>query len=86
MVSLLEQGEHGYLAARVASQVIRAYVDKQRTRENNTLKSAQAKDANKPVDAAGVWGATETGSGAAGSLNGGTWTVMPGVSTAACRR
>src|SRR5437660_9881074 len=28
--ALLEEGEHGYLAARVASQVIKAYVDKQR--------------------------------------------------------
>jgi penicillin-binding protein 2 len=29
---LMEEGEHGYLAARVASQVIRAYVEKQRKR------------------------------------------------------
>lgn len=28
--ALLEEGEHGYLAARVASQVIKAYVEKQR--------------------------------------------------------
>ena len=27
---LLEEGEHGYLAARVASQVVKAYVEKQR--------------------------------------------------------
>jgi penicillin-binding protein 2 len=29
---LMEEGEHGYLAARVASQVVRAYVEKQRKR------------------------------------------------------
>ncbi len=32
---LLEEGEHGYLAARVASQVIKAYVEKQRARQKN---------------------------------------------------
>ena len=30
---LMEEGEHGYLAARVASQIIRAYVEKQRKRD-----------------------------------------------------
>jgi penicillin-binding protein 2 len=30
VAALLEEGEHGYLAARVASQVIKAYVEKQR--------------------------------------------------------
>jgi penicillin-binding protein 2 len=30
---LIEEGEHGYLAARMASQVVRAYVEKQRKRE-----------------------------------------------------
>src|SRR5207248_9523811 len=30
--ALLEEGEHGYLAARVASQVIKAYVEKQNRR------------------------------------------------------
>jgi hypothetical protein len=28
--TLLEEGEHGYLAARTAAQVIKAYVEKQR--------------------------------------------------------
>jgi hypothetical protein len=32
---LLEEGEHGYLAARAAAQVIKAYVEKQRARQNN---------------------------------------------------
>ena len=30
MAALLEEGEHGYLAARVVSQVIKAYVENQR--------------------------------------------------------
>lgn len=51
---LLEQGEHGYLAARVASQVIKAYVEKQRrVRNNPTLFSDKADPASVPV--AGVW-------------------------------
>jgi penicillin-binding protein 2 len=51
---LLEQGEHGYLAARVASQVIKAYVDKQRRLRNNpTLFSDKADPGSVPV--AGVW-------------------------------
>ena len=29
----MEQGEHGYLAARAAAQVIKAYVEKQRARQ-----------------------------------------------------
>ncbi len=32
---LIEQGEHGYLAARIASQVIKAYVQKQRKGQTN---------------------------------------------------
>ncbi|HLJ86987.1 MAG TPA: penicillin-binding protein 2, partial [Candidatus Angelobacter sp.] len=34
---LLEQGEHGYLAARIASQIIKAYVEKQRRIRNNPM-------------------------------------------------
>jgi penicillin-binding protein 2 len=45
---LLEEGEHGYLAARLCAQVIKAYVEKQRKRG---LKMAGAK----PADVAAVW-------------------------------
>jgi penicillin-binding protein 2 len=45
---LLEEGEHGYLAARVCSQVIKAYVEKQRKRG---LKMAGAPS----PDVAAVW-------------------------------
>jgi penicillin-binding protein 2 len=45
---LLEEGEHGYLAARVCSQVIKAYVEKQRRRG---VKMAGAP----PADVAALW-------------------------------
>ena len=82
---LMEGGEHGYLAARVASQVIRAYVDKQRVRANNAVKTASGNTPetapDKAVEVAGVWGGDNPGS--PGSLNGGTLLVMPGTSPAA---
>jgi penicillin-binding protein 2 len=48
---LVEQGEHGYLAGRIAAQVVKAYADKQKTRQ---LKVASAKK-----EVAAVW--TEPG-------------------------
>ncbi|HEV2988822.1 MAG TPA: penicillin-binding protein 2 [Candidatus Angelobacter sp.] len=61
---LIEQGEHGYLAARMASQVIKAYVDKQRRLHNNpTLFSDKADPGSVPV--AGVWGLPQAGEVAA---------------------
>lgn len=51
---LLEQGEHGYLAARVTSEVIKAYVQKQRLLRNNpTLFSDKADPGSVPI--AGFW-------------------------------
>ena len=51
---LLEQGEHGYLAARVTSEVIKAYVEKQRRLRNNpTLFSDKADPGSVPI--AGFW-------------------------------
>ncbi|MEO8725445.1 MAG: penicillin-binding protein 2 [Acidobacteriaceae bacterium] len=79
VVTLLEQGEHGYLAARAASQVIRAYVDKRRLAEHNAVKTARGVAAEKPIEAAGIWGADAKGQGAGGSLNGGSWKILPGV-------
>ena len=53
---LLQQGEHGYLAARVAAQVIKAYVDKQRrVRNNPMLFSDKADPGSVPI--AGMWSA-----------------------------
>ena len=49
---LFEQGEHGKLAARVAAQVIKAYVEKQRKRET---KVAGLPAPLGPVEVAGLW-------------------------------
>ena len=48
---LLEEGEHGYLAARVCSQVIKAYVEKQRKR---AVKMAEG-PMRGTADVAAVW-------------------------------
>jgi penicillin-binding protein 2 len=57
--TLLEQGEHGYLAARVVSQVIKAYVDKQRQLRNNpTLFSDKNDPGSVPI--AGLWSAPDS--------------------------
>jgi penicillin-binding protein 2 len=65
---LLEQGEHGYLAARIASQVIKAYVDKQRRLHNNpTLFSDKADPGSIPV--AGVWSYPQANDGTADGQN-----------------
>jgi len=48
---LLEEGEHGYLAARLCAQVIKAYVEKQRKR---AVKMADA-HAQGTIDVAAVW-------------------------------
>lgn len=83
---LVEQGEHGYLAARVAAQVIKAYVEKQRKKQLET-NVAQAPETSAPagavpaakppvnsVDVSGVWKAGEQPDG---KLQGGTFTVKP---------
>lgn len=55
---LLEQGEHGYLAARVVSQVVKAYVEKQRRLHNNpTLFSDKSDPGSVPI--AGFWNTAE---------------------------
>ena len=50
---LLEEGEHGFFAARAASQVIKAYVEKQRTRQ--TLVAKANGTGEKKAEVAGVW-------------------------------
>ncbi|HKW74039.1 MAG TPA: penicillin-binding protein 2 [Terriglobales bacterium] len=82
---LLEQGEHGYLAARVASQVIKAYVEKQRrVRNNPTLFSDKVDPGSVPL--AGVWNnpeapdsdARQEDADASDRLQGGTLLVKVG--------
>jgi penicillin-binding protein 2 len=62
VVALFEGGEHGKLAARLATQVIKAYVDKQR-RQPTKVASASGK-----VEVGAVW---NTGSGQDDDLHGG---------------
>jgi penicillin-binding protein 2 len=49
--ALLEEGEHGYLAARAAAQVIKAYVEKQRRQPTKVAGSGNGK-----VEIGAVWG------------------------------
>jgi penicillin-binding protein 2 len=48
--ALLEEGEHGYLAARVASQVIKAYVEKQHRQPTKVAGSGNGK-----IEIGAVW-------------------------------
>src|SRR5271166_1008128 len=50
---LLEEGEHGYYAARAAAQVIKAYVEKQRTVQTQVAKAGGP--ASKQAEVAAVW-------------------------------
>ena len=50
---LLEEGEHGYYAARAASQVIKAYVEKQRSIQTQVAKANAAP--GKQTEVAAVW-------------------------------
>ena len=62
VVALFEGGEHGKLAARLATQVIKAYVDKQRRQPTKVA------DSSGKVDVGAVW---NTGSGDDDDLHGG---------------
>ena len=52
---LLEEGEHGYYAARAAAQVIKAYIEKQRTRQTQVAKAGGAASGPKQAEVAAVW-------------------------------
>src|SRR5256712_1979761 len=52
--ALLEEGEHGYLAARSAAQVIKAYVEKQRRTPSKMAKS------DGKVEIGALWNAADT--------------------------
>jgi penicillin-binding protein 2 len=53
---LLEEGEHGFFAARAASQVIKAYVEKQRTRQTLVAKTnGGAQPGGNKAEIAAVW-------------------------------
>jgi penicillin-binding protein 2 len=52
--TLLEEGEHGYLAARTAAKVIKAYVDKQHRNPPKMADQPHPKNGGK-VEVGGVW-------------------------------
>jgi penicillin-binding protein 2 len=52
--ALIEQGEHGYIAARAVSQVVKAYADKQR-RAGRKFAEVPKQEPPKKVEVAGVW-------------------------------
>jgi penicillin-binding protein 2 len=68
--TLLEEGEHGYLAARTAAQVIKAFVEKQRRQPTKI-----AQDFNK-VEIGAVWHAPHD-TGADGIRAGRFWVDVP---------
>jgi penicillin-binding protein 2 len=67
--ALLEEGEHGYLAARTAAQVIKAYVEKQR-RQPSKVAQAGGK-----VEIGAVWNAPDEDGSGPDSLHGGRFVV-----------
>ena len=81
---LIEQGEHGPVAAQLASKVIKAYVDKQRRIHNNPMLFSDKTDPGS-VPMAAVWNSNaedaddgqqlEAGKAAEDQLQGGTLTV-----------
>jgi penicillin-binding protein 2 len=80
---LFEGGEHGKLAARIAAQVVKAYVDKQRQVRNNQLLFSDKTDPGS-VPIAALWSAPEENDGAnddQAHFKGGTFLVkMPAPS------
>jgi penicillin-binding protein 2 len=69
--ALLEEGEHGYLAARTVAQVIKAYVEKQRRQPSKMAKTADK------VEVGAVWNAADPGDADKDALRGGRVFVDP---------
>jgi penicillin-binding protein 2 len=72
--ALIEQGEHGDLAARVVSQVIKTYAEKQRRAGRKFAEVPIKEDQPKKVEVAGVWNRTDE-DGHADGLQGGHFNV-----------
>src|SRR5467141_194792 len=68
---LFEGGEHGKLAARLATQVIKAYVDKQK---RQPIKVVEKPKSGGKVDMGGLWTSPD-GDGHEGKLEGGRYVV-----------
>ena len=69
--TLFEGGEHGKLAARIATQVIKAFVDKQRRQPTNV---AHANPGSEKVDVGALWTSGDQ-DGDVDKLNGGSFEV-----------
>ena len=61
--ALLEEGEHGYLAARTAAQVIKAYVEKERRQPTKVAHSSDGK-----VEIGAVWSGADASQPSASGL------------------
>jgi penicillin-binding protein 2 len=68
--ALLEEGEHGYLAARTAAQVIKAYVEKERRQPTKVAGSHDDK-----VDIGAVWSEPEGGTSESDHLHAGRFVI-----------
>ena len=75
--TLLEEGEHGYLAARTAAQVIKSYVELQQKRQ-----PTKVADANKKVEIGAVWNHSADAGSQSEELHAGRFTVKPAKSHA----
>jgi len=71
--TLLEEGEHGYLAARTAAKVIKAFVDKQ---QRNPQKMAERPKSGKKVEIGAVWTVPDSDQ-AKGRLQAGRFVLEP---------
>jgi penicillin-binding protein 2 len=69
--ALFQGGEHGKLAARLATQVIKAYVDKQRRQPTNVVEKPESE---KKAEIGALWTSPET-EGAGEKLQGGRFVV-----------
>jgi len=71
--TLLEEGEHGYLAARTAAQVIKAYVEKERRQPTKVAGSGVSGSHLDKVDIGAVW--SEPGEGVGDRLQAGQFFI-----------
>ena len=69
--TLFEGGEHGKLAARIATEVIKAFVDKQRRQPTNVARE----DAHDRVEAGALWTSPDDEDGDGDKLNGGRFQI-----------
>lgn len=72
VATLIEQGEHGWVAAQATSKVVKAFVDKQRKRQTQV---AQATSAKKPVEMAAMWNAPDPHSETSASVGAGRFVI-----------